>query len=127
MDCTGHYILDGKKPVEEPDLFKWATGFDLSKRRVAFTKGFNIFVSTVFLGLDHSFGDGPPLLFETMVCRNKVDWGECWRYTTWEEAEAGHRQMCIDVNVHPVQRIAKVLLWLPSVYIVCRLIWGNGL
>lgn len=48
-------------------------------------------VSTVFLGLDHQFDDdGPPLLFETMIFGGKHD-GYQERYSTWEEAEAGHK------------------------------------
>ena len=46
----------------------------------------------VFLGLDHSFGSGPPLLFETMVFGGPLD-EEMDRYTTWDEAEAGHKAM----------------------------------
>lgn len=50
-------------------------------------------VSTVFLGLDHNWGAGEPLLFETMVflaeqgteTRHHVH-----RYSTWGDAEAGH-------------------------------------
>ena len=54
----------------------------------------NTWVSTVFLGLNHQYGDhGPPLLFETMVFRN--DSGEeMWRYSTYEEALKGHKQAC---------------------------------
>lgn len=51
-------------------------------------------VSTVWLGIDHSFGDGPPLIFETMIFEkwDKQDLEECYcdRYTTEEEARAGH-------------------------------------
>jgi hypothetical protein len=50
-------------------------------------------VSTVFLGLDHSHGlGGPPLWFETMVFigSESVDTD---RYTTWDEAAAGHAAM----------------------------------
>ena len=53
----------------------------------------NKVVSTVFLGLDHSFGGGPPLLFETMI----FDGGEeehCVRYSTWQQAEEGHKEAC---------------------------------
>lgn len=49
----------------------------------------SIRVSTVFLGLDHRFGEGPPLVFETMVFGGPLD-QDVDRYTTWEEAEAGH-------------------------------------
>ena len=48
-------------------------------------------VSTVFLGLDHGWADGGPLLFETMVFGRTDRWdGFCWRYATWDEAAAGH-------------------------------------
>jgi len=47
-------------------------------------------VSTVFIGLDHRFfGDGPPLLFESMVFGGPLD-GEQFRYPTWDAAAAGH-------------------------------------
>lgn len=49
-------------------------------------------VSTVWLGLDHSFGDGPPLIFETMVFpRGSLSDLECVRYATEEEAIKGHQ------------------------------------
>lgn len=55
----------------------------------------NKVVSTVFLGLDHSFIHGePPVLFETMVFNGDGDGGDCWRYHTYEEAMAGHRKAC---------------------------------
>jgi hypothetical protein len=56
-------------------------------------------VSTVWLGLDHRFGDGLPLIFETMVFPAKdgavTSWGELDsnRYSTEEEAVAGHNAM----------------------------------
>ena len=51
-------------------------------------------VSTVWLGSDHQFGEGEPLVFETMVFP-KGDWGELdvRRYTTEEEAIKGHKEM----------------------------------
>lgn len=54
------------------------------------------FVSTVWLGLDHSFGeDGPPLIFETMVFPKKGIWVDVdmERYSTEEEAVQGHQRM----------------------------------
>jgi hypothetical protein len=54
-------------------------------------------VSTVFLGLDHSFGTGPPLLFETMVFGGPMD-QEQGRCTTWEEAESLHATMVARVK-----------------------------
>ncbi len=89
------FILDGHTPVPAT-LHEWASWFEKDDRHVARTRvepGF--LVSTVFLGLDHSFGfGGPPLLFETMVFG---DYGEAerfpmLRYATWDEAEAGHAE-----------------------------------
>lgn len=51
-------------------------------------------VSTVFLGLDHSYGDGPPLLFETMVFGGPLD-QEQDRCATWEDAEQMHEKLVV--------------------------------
>ena len=53
-------------------------------------------VSTVFLGVDHSFGEGPSILFETMVFGGNWDLGQR-RYSTWDEAEKGHRRVVDEV------------------------------
>lgn len=49
----------------------------------------------VFLGLDHSFDDGPPLIFETMVFPSESDYADldCERYSTPAQAVAGHAAM----------------------------------
>ena len=54
-------------------------------------------VSTVFLGLNHAFGDGPPLWFETMVFGGELD-QEQERYSTIEQARLGHAQICDKVR-----------------------------
>lgn len=62
-------------------------------KRVAFDKGDNgEKVSTVWLGLDHSFddGDGPPMIFETMVFDSEGEDEYTERYSTEDEALAGH-------------------------------------
>lgn len=51
-------------------------------------------VSTVFLGIDHSFGHGPPVLFESMVFTDGKGGDMMNRYCTWDEAVAGHKRMC---------------------------------
>jgi hypothetical protein len=52
-------------------------------------------ISTVWLGIDHNYGSGPPLIFETMVFESKDNLGELAldRYSTLEEAEDGHEKM----------------------------------
>jgi hypothetical protein len=59
-------------------------------------EGREFVVSTVFLGLDHRYGEGSPLVFETMIFPSEdgeiTDWCELFgdRYTTIEQARAGH-------------------------------------
>ena len=52
-------------------------------------------VSTVWLGLDHRFGEGKPLIFETMVFGSEGDFAslDCERYETLSDAEYGHHGM----------------------------------
>ena len=91
---NGRYILRDKVPVAVDDLMLWAMAFEKMDRRVALTVGDNgVRMSTVFLGLDHSFGfsGGPPLLFETMIFGGEHD-EYCDRYSTWAEAEVGHEK-----------------------------------
>lgn len=92
---TGRYILDeNNNAVEEPDVLKWAGWFQKAGLRVATTEVGDHRISTVFLGLDHQFGAGPPLLFETMVFKGD-SYADCdmRRYSTHVQALAGHDQM----------------------------------
>jgi hypothetical protein len=52
-------------------------------------------VSTVWLGMDHSFGQGPPLIFESLVFP-QCDHME--RYATEEEARAGHIALVAELS-----------------------------
>jgi hypothetical protein len=87
------YILIDRIAVPETDEAKWSIWFgkDFLDRMVAKTRIGPIEISTVFIGIDHNFfGDGSePHLFETMIFRGK-DGCECWRCSTWQEAEAQH-------------------------------------
>ncbi len=91
----GYWILDGHTPVPTNDIEAWSDMLsDYEKREVACTKIDDVTVSTVFLGLDHSFFfNGPPLIFETMIFGGEYD-GHTDRYSTWEEAEQGHHKAC---------------------------------
>ena len=86
-----NYILVDRTPVIENDTILWGAFFSQDwKRRVALTRLDVGVVSTVFLGLDHSFGVGDvPILFETMVFFNDGS-DETHRYATWDEALEGH-------------------------------------
>ena len=100
------YILRGKEPVACDDMHEWGRFFQNAEaRRVAYDEvAPEITVSTVFLGLDHQYGQGPPLLFETMVFGGPLD-QEQDRYSTWDEAERGHKEM--------IERVQAALIGSP--------------
>ena len=87
---------DNGNPVQLPDgVFpnnKPASQFHLK------TKVKEYEISTVFLGLDHSHGHGPPVLFETMVFGG--DKYDCVqeRYYTKKEAIKGHKKIVKEVE-----------------------------
>jgi hypothetical protein len=91
-----HYILEGHTPVQT-DLMTWAKWFETADRVVSNTQIGEWRISTVFLGLDHAFHGSPPLLFETLVFGGPLD-GEMDRYSTWDQAEAGHKEICARVR-----------------------------
>lgn len=100
------YILVNQIPVAEEDLLTWATWFETADRRVAATTLPWCYISTVFLGIDHSFGFSDPLLFETMIFWPGEHGTEMLRTGTWAEAETQHRIM-----VRYASRPTVVLNW----------------
>lgn len=104
------YILEGKTPVKADDVLVWSRWFENcgpDDRRVAFDEFEDgSYISTVFLALDHRFGNGPPVLFETMVFDAEGHGGDMDRYCTYEEAEAGHARMVAKFRWEQAQRDA---------------------
>jgi hypothetical protein len=96
------YTLVNHQPVAIESMMKWTD--EMMRRRwlakhsavdpwrVAETIIGGVRISTVFIGLDHRlFGDGPPVLFETMIFGGKLDEFQD-RCCTWDEAEAMHAE-----------------------------------
>ena len=73
---------------------RWSVLFeDLAYKHVAMTAiDTEVEVSTVWMGLNHQFGEGPPLTFETMIFGGEHN-QQCWRWSTQEAALAGHDQI----------------------------------
>lgn len=98
---TDKYILggdDGRTPIPVDDLLEWAHWMESGNRRVAEDHVGLYRVSTVFLGLDHNFhrvfyGDGPPIVFETMVFMGLGEVRDEERCSTWDEAIAQHERI----------------------------------
>lgn len=91
-------VLRGKEVVPPDNEDAWVEQIctNSPKRIVAQTWLGGFRISTVFLGLNHQHGDDLPLWFETMVfddravnSKSSLDQYQT-RYTTWDEAFAGH-------------------------------------
>lgn len=90
-----YYVLDGKtaKVATRDEWAQWLKD-SRDKKRIASTEyGDDIRVSTVFLGLNHAWGDGPPMIFETMIFGGEHSDDQV-RCSTYEEAEAQHAEAC---------------------------------
>jgi hypothetical protein len=107
------YILDQdrERPVPCPDLMTWARWWAAADqrgiRKVGATQVGDVMVSTVFLGLDHRFGFGAPLLWETMSFSSDGESLDCWRCGgNREQAEAQHAEVVASYS-GPIKEIKK--------------------
>lgn len=109
-----YYYPDGRPILG--GVLEWAKFMD-TDRMVAVTRSWDwrkeapdeqtgVLVSTVYLGLDHSFGEGPPLIYETMVFGGDHN-GDMDRYTTYEEALEGHKRMEKQVFGDPMKKVTR--------------------
>ncbi len=89
-----YYIKKGKI-VQAKDALDWSTNFSEEQKKVKLTYVGDCRVSTVFLGIDHSFLDSDlPILYETMIFGGVQDQEYQERYCTKEEALIGHKVAC---------------------------------
>lgn len=87
------YIIgDDGAVITTSSVKEWVKWFETHDRTIALDKLPTCEVSTIFLGIDHAFGEGPSILWETMVFGGKLD-GERLRYTSERAALAGHHEM----------------------------------
>jgi hypothetical protein len=114
LDPVTKEISRGEVDWKDPDSVAYWHQDQVGKRVEETTVG-SYWISTVFLGFDHGFGDEldpdyRPLLFETMVFRKDPqreglgEDQEMERYHSWEEAKEGHSRW-----VHLYQR--KLTWW----------------
>ena len=74
------YILSGHDPILCEDLARWAMWMESPHRLVQDTQLIDtahnrVRVCTAFLGVDVNFGDGAPILFETVIFGGYCDEG----------------------------------------------------
>ncbi len=124
----GQYILDDdNNPVRCEDILVWGRFMsNIARRKVGdanfpradWAKPWDVSISTVFLGLDHSFSRvGPPILFETMIFGSKFFQDYQSRCATWAEAELMHQWAVLMLNMmgwrwDAMHNFLMWLLWL---------------
>lgn len=96
---TGNYILDENGEPKAVDVLIWADWFETADRHIALDMIGDLKVSTVFLGLDRNYsGEGPPVLWETMVFGLPDDEEIMDCYTSKVDALKGHARLCAEVH-----------------------------
>ena len=121
INVRGHYTLDEQgNPVEEINLLKWAEWSErnyqtpLTHKSKYFRR---LYVSTSFLGMDHSFGRRNLVLWETMIFKRKTS-GEpdfylplhTKRYETKTESEVGHKKALKLAKLNNVRIMKRMTL-----------------
>ena len=107
------YIIKNDLVVLEPDLMTWAEFMEIDRpvhhkvNRIA-----GLMLSTIFLGLDHQYGEGEPVLWETMLfnederATSKIfgkdytfasEMGQ-WRFSFMPEAYAFHDNKLLELQ-----------------------------
>lgn len=104
---SSYYILKDKTPVQVADVREWAAKHEGNSNVARDTFG-KVLVSTVFLGIDHSWDGGEPILFETMIFGGKHDQYQT-RCSTWDEAVIQHEEACKLVRNKFISWIMKMI------------------
>ncbi len=89
MTYQMYYNRQGEPITDDEFMELYRQPFE-ETRRIAEDRQQGVRVSTVFLGMNQNYGDGPPLIFETMIFGGEHS-DEQWRYATETEAVEGHK------------------------------------
>lgn len=108
------YRRDGTLyPEGDAGLLEWAADLEKGCKVARSRTIYGEKLSTVWLGLDHNFGgEGPPLIFETMLFMKSNKNDLQWRYSTEEEAKEGHRRAFLLSFVPPALREWRLFAWI---------------
>jgi len=119
------YILENRVPrvcrTYDDMAMSWYDG----RRHVRSNYVEGVHLSTVFLPIDHKFfRDGPPVVFETMIFGGDED-GYQMRYTNWDAAVLGHREVLHELKRKEWDRLYGDLLWYMSGLFIPRWFINN--
>lgn len=116
MSEYSFYMLDSEgDPVGTSRCDEWTNWFNDADRHVAQIMVNGILVSTVFLGINHSFDDNSdtPILWETMIFGGLQDQFQ-WRYSNKDDAINNHKRVINrqrarmrKKHLHPLDQAAR--------------------
>lgn len=103
-----YYVLNAaNEPEPCADVVEWGARM-YRPISIASAHIGRVFLSTVFIGIDHCFGDGPPVLWETMAFWREIRGGELmqWRYRSHAAALQGHESAARLIAAAPPRDLA---------------------
>jgi len=116
-----HWKLVNKVPVR-CGLMEWAEFFGKKERHIKATQLPGVWISTIFLGIDHRLGGSSegkrPILFESMIFGGHHN-DEQWRYETYQEAEQGHEELCEMAEKTIQKESAKIVIGI----LIALIVW----
>lgn len=90
-----YYHRDGTPGEFLEVAAEWEAGHTLASDEVG-----KYWVSTIWLFVDHAWGQGDPVLYESMVFKgDDMSDLECRRYTTIPDALAGHAELVEELRL----------------------------
>ena len=104
MPLDRYFLNEKGEPVRCEDLMEWAEHFEIQNRRVAETTAGDLWVSTVFLGIDHNWTGGPPILWETMIFCNS---DEDHPLHNWQDRCSGSREQAVAMHERCVTHVKE--------------------
>ena len=104
MGMRQFYILsdDGQQVIACSDIRKWGKWYEYANRVVKQEEVGNMWISTIFLGIDYGWGNGAPIVWETMVFKNNLKGEEMDRC-------AGNREQALAMHQNMVERMQAVV------------------
>ncbi|MFZ6767869.1 hypothetical protein ACO0LM_12385 [Undibacterium sp. Di26W] len=100
MQAKKYYILDADNKTPKPvNILDWTYWMLKAKRVVAKYDHDDVLVSTIFTGKLELSKQGTPYFFETLIFTD-TETGTAQRYSTWQDAENGHRDIVRSIRVN---------------------------
>lgn len=94
LELLMYYDKDGF----QIDVERWIELFsDKNYSRIALDRIGLIKISTVWLGINHNFGNGLPIIFETVVFHNDIAEDQ-YRYSNLQEAKINHKSLVLKIQ-----------------------------